>query len=90
MVNIESMTVFNMSDRIGFVRHASEYWLLAKVIADRLFSFHSKEPGNSIGVRRGDDSTGSTGPEFILPKYDQTSMQQVNDLISNFQKVQLD
>lgn len=91
MVTDENKTVSNMGNRIGFVCHAAEYWLLAKVIADRLSSSSSNQAVTSPAIQRETNSgIGSTDTraETMLPKFDQTSMQQVNDLISDFQNMQ--
>jgi hypothetical protein len=89
MVTDENMTIFSMGSRIGFVRHAAEYWLLANVIADRLLTCNSDQVGTSYSIQRETNLAVGTGAESIPPKYDQTSMQQVNDLISVFQRMQI-
>ncbi len=80
----EAITPHNMWKRIGFVRYCSEYWLLAKLITERIsagtwMSDGFNQAGNELH-RQGDSVT-------VLDKYDETSMQQVNDLISQFQQV---
>lgn len=71
----------NMWQRVGFCRHAGDFWLLAKIKVDRLSAADAAQNGSA--TRAVED----TDP--ILNKYDQTSMRQVNDLISEFQKVRL-
>lgn len=72
------------------MRHASEFWLLANLIMDRISATDPQEqeqqsnPGNEEVKRAADEP-----PEPILHEYDQTSMQQVNDLISIFQEVHI-
>jgi hypothetical protein len=83
-----------MWKRIGFVRFSPEYWLLGSLIADRLSATTgaSSEPSSVPGGSQGgiQPSSGARGKarsaEPILGKYDQTSMRQVNDLITDFQK----
>jgi hypothetical protein len=73
------------------VRHASEYWLLANFMVERL-SKSKEEDVETVVDPAGEaqspvsiSATNSVGP--LLDQYDQTSMQQVNVLISDFQKV---
>lgn len=72
----------NMWKRIGFSRHASEYWLLVKLIHDRI----SAEI--QTGATRAD--TADESAKAILDRYDETSMRQVNDLIAEFQKTTIE
>lgn len=88
MITDDNMTISNMGNRIGFVRHAAEYWLLAKIIVDRLFTCNSNQLGSSPAIQSEATSAFITGTDSMLSKYDQTSMQQVNDLISLFQNMQ--
>lgn len=79
-----------MWKRIGFVRHASEFWLLASLMMDRIAALNASQTVNNTGK----DLNGINPLEddYLDPlpnKYDQTSMRQVNDLISDFQKVQI-
>lgn len=71
-----------MWKRIGFPRYCHEYWLLANLMADRLVV---------LGSLQGTDLAAlGEGPlDPILNKYDQTSMRQVNDLITGFQTFQI-
>ncbi|KAJ6166578.1 hypothetical protein N7470_002025 [Penicillium chermesinum] len=72
-----------MWKRIGFCRHCPEYWLLAKLMADRLSLLGSTQQGNEQVLH-------DNGPlDPILRNYDQTSMRQVNDLILGFKAFQL-
>lgn len=75
----------NMWKRVGFMRFAPEFWLLTNVVVDRIIAANRLPPSFDQAVA--DGSTESTDP--ILRKYDQTSMRQVNDLITEFQKVQI-
>ncbi|KAL2754156.1 hypothetical protein ACRALDRAFT_1063086 [Sodiomyces alcalophilus JCM 7366] len=85
------LTPENAWKRIGFKRHAPEFWLLASVIMERLTSADSWRRQKSSWVTDQADlsSLGATPPDQIFTKYDQTSMHQVNDIISDFHKVQL-
>lgn len=71
------LTPSTMWKRIGFSRYAYEYWTLAKLIVDRI----------ALTTYLNDDSTTDEASESLLPKYDDTSMKQVNDLITEFQKI---
>lgn len=70
-----------MWKRNGFFRFCAEYWLLANLMADRLTGAEMSR-GDSFLVN---DSV----LDPILSQYDQTSMRQVNDLITGFQTFQL-
>ncbi|KAK4129800.1 hypothetical protein N657DRAFT_653081 [Parathielavia appendiculata] len=85
-----------MWKRIGFVRFSPEYWLLGSLITDRLSATtttstsadQAAAPGTSEGFSHPSSSSDAKArfSEPILGKYDQTSMRQVNDLITDFQK----
>lgn len=90
MVPGDVLTPENAWRRIGFCRHAHEYWLLAGVIIDRIESTDTS--GGEGGQQHNspeDASTDGAASDPILTRYDQTSMRQVNDLISDFQKFQI-
>jgi hypothetical protein len=84
---ITDMSPHDMWKRIGFMRNAPEFWLLAKIVLERLESARkTAEIADSvIGV---DDRRGSLS-QSVLDKYDETSMNQVNELIKDFQRVVL-
>ncbi|KAJ5167776.1 uncharacterized protein N7482_003370 [Penicillium canariense] len=69
--------------RIGFCRHCPEFWLLAKLMTERLATLGSLQP--EIEHLPLDD----IALDPILNQYDQTSMRQVNNLIIGFQTFQL-
>ncbi|KAK4497141.1 hypothetical protein PRZ48_011591 [Zasmidium cellare] len=70
-----------MWKRVGFSRYACEYWTLAKLIVDRIsLSAFLKE------TTQQEQSTGES-QDSLLEKYDDTSMKQVNDLITEFQRI---
>ncbi|CAK7206109.1 hypothetical protein SEUCBS139899_008893 [Sporothrix eucalyptigena] len=78
----------DMWRRTGFMRHSPEYWLLAHLVIDRLSAQQPKH------LHMGMHHTGmhvadNTARDPILAKYDETSMRQVNDLISQLRNVQL-
>jgi hypothetical protein len=80
----------DMWKRVGFTRHASEYWLLGKFMVERLSK--SKDDRETVGGSTGRvqsvvSISGVESGGLLLDLYDQTSMQQVNSLISDFQKV---
>lgn len=82
-VNDTQIRPENMWRRIGFCRYCPEYWLLANLMADRLATLGALQQGNGM-------TTVDEGPlDPILDQYDQTSMQQVNDLIMGFQMFQI-
>ncbi|PKS08387.1 hypothetical protein jhhlp_005331 [Lomentospora prolificans] len=84
------LTPENAWRRIGFCRHAHDYWLLASVIIDKLTSPVCDMTVNPASSPESD--TGQSPPRentTILTQYDQTSMQQVNELIADFQKIQI-
>ena len=83
-----------MWKRIGFFRFSPEYWLLGSLLTDRLSANTVTSPdlssanGGSLGfLHTSATARGKArSAEPILEKYDQTSMRQVNDLITGFQK----
>ena len=86
----ENLRPDNMWRRIGFSRFCPEYWLLAKLITERL-SLPSPTGDHNVldgfnGISSGPDH--STEPsEVLLPQYDETSMKQINKLIADFQAI---
>ncbi|KAK1829514.1 hypothetical protein QBC39DRAFT_262799 [Podospora conica] len=81
-----------MWKRVGFVRFSPEYWLLGILLLDRISATaeHARQKASGRGMleNRMDCGGGARGKsiEPILDKYDQTSMRQVNDLITDFQR----
>jgi hypothetical protein len=75
-----------MWQRVGFCRHAGDFWLLASVKVDRLSAAETEQHHTIRGNTAFEDSEQS---DQILSKYDQTSMRQVNELILEFQRVHL-
>ncbi|KAK4209438.1 hypothetical protein QBC37DRAFT_54248 [Rhypophila decipiens] len=99
MVQEDALTPDTMWKRVGFVRHTPEYWLLGSLLTDRIASNTSgaqEERGSQNDLDHG-SSSASSGKVAktitrtpILDKYDQTSMRQVNELITDFQRVQME
>lgn len=85
MVNRDTLSPNELWKRVGFMRHSAEYWLLAKLLVDRLASSDGSMSSSDPAMIDG----GATH-EPILTRYDQTSMLQVNDLITGFQNVHID
>ncbi|KAL2256901.1 hypothetical protein VTK26DRAFT_956 [Humicola hyalothermophila] len=82
-----------MWKRVGFVRFSPEYWLLGSLLTDRISSTTSTSQDQQASSGSFPGAASQTPPsnkprsvEPILGKYDQTSMRQVNDLITDFQK----
>lgn len=73
--------------RTGFMRRAPEYWLLAQAKLERLQSTQrSLEAAETLSGR---DNWLCNVPGTVLPKYDETSMEQLNEFISSFQAMRL-
>lgn len=88
----------DMWRRTGFMRHSPEYWLLAHLVINRLSAAGSDSRSarllsRGLGLYSVDStaraSAEDTTGDPLLTKYDETSMRQVNDLISQFQGIQL-
>ena len=84
-----------MWKRVGFVRFSPEFWLLGSLLTDRISSTtaapqdqNSSSGGFSTSPFQASNKPRSVEP--ILGKYDQTSMRQVNDLITDFQRFHFD
>lgn len=73
----------DMWKRVGFARFANEYWLLASLIVDRITAAALGSTFNNPELQYGKEPD----EDNVLTKYDETSMKQVNELISEFQKV---
>lgn len=82
-----------MWKRIGFMRHAEEYWLLAKLMVDNLSRNEQSSDHVSQWASGFETSTLSNAEACsanpLLNEYDETSMEQVNALIADFQRVGL-
>lgn len=74
----------NSWKRIGFYRNALEYWLLGRIKLEKMeSSLQTDEPGDDF---YGTENRSATHVPSILPKFDETSMDQINDLITSFQR----
>lgn len=74
-----------MWKRSGFIRHAPEYCLLAKVILERVQTEQALPLTDRLPV----DSGHQGGQRPVLDKYDETSMSQINQLITSFQDMEI-
>ncbi|EXJ69403.1 uncharacterized protein A1O5_07439 [Cladophialophora psammophila CBS 110553] len=75
-----SSSVYDLWKRTGFMRHAAEFHLLAKIIVKHVEMCQrdrTTAQSNSFMLT-------SAAQPFGFEKYDETSMQQVNDLIVSF------
>lgn len=78
-----------MWERYGLCKYCPEYWLLANLMITHLNDICSQS-GTQENAGQGHSGCLDDGPvDSILNKYDQTSMRQVNDLISAFQNYQI-
>lgn len=96
------LSLETMWKRVGFVRFSPEYWLLGTLLTDRIVASTAALPQGPCSNEADDARALAEGRiaasgriqarsvEPILDKYDQTSMRQVNDLITNFQKFHVD
>ena len=88
-----SLNPEQMWKRVGFLRYSVEYWSLASLILDRISTSatNQQHPGitSDTGISR-QTALPNDPPSEILDRYDETSMRQVNDLISEFQKARID
>lgn len=73
------------------MRYSPEYWLLASVMVGRLKEADSDAAGKTTRTGDGIESSppGSSSSDRILSQYDQTSMHQVYELISDFKQFQI-
>lgn len=93
-VGEEEVSCRDLWRRIGFVRHAAEYWLLASFMLEKISTASAARLDETIPVG-GDGGDSRTAPDVgttstvepMLGKYDETSMQQVHDLLADFQKM---
>jgi len=96
------LSLETMWKRVGFVRFSPEYWLLGTLLTDRIVANATALPQGLYSDEadearaRAEGRTAASGRiqarsvDPILDKYDQTSMRQVNDLITNFQRFHVD
>lgn len=75
----------SMWQRIGFYHSSDEYWMLAKLMVDRVTT--SKHHERDQALKDGFSTDDARARDGLLAKYDETSMSQVNELIADFQRV---
>lgn len=66
----------NLWKRVGFLRHASEFWQLARLLLGKIITNNQ------------DDTTDFEGTEQ-LSRYDHTDMGEVNELIMEYRRMNL-
>ncbi|KAH6884843.1 hypothetical protein B0T10DRAFT_577204 [Thelonectria olida] len=70
-----------MWKRVGFFRHADEYWLLAKLMLER---WKSKTEGDSEGPN---SILLENDTDSLEASYDESDMKNIHQMISDFQKM---
>lgn len=86
------LTPENMWKRVGFMRHAAEYWLLASLLLDRICRIEHPQHADEKPLPSSSEIQEAKPEQTLHPllkKYDETSMQQVNDLIADFQRTSI-
>lgn len=98
---VEISTPQDMWKRTGFVRHAEEYWYLAKLMMQKLKNISRARNAEQVSTGEGmlqvagspsmtaPTSTQAEDQHQLLRNYDETSMQQINALIADFQKAEI-
>ena len=84
-----SMEPSEMWKRVGFMKHAKEYWMLARLIVIAAEKRVSKEDSKVEEATLASSSMFPDNDGFALTNYDETSMQQVNQLISDLQEINI-
>jgi hypothetical protein len=77
----------DMWKREGIMKHAQEYWLLARIMLERKASSQQERE-----VGDGRSNFNSELHDDVLPeqeKYDETSMSQLNALLTSFQALKM-
>jgi hypothetical protein len=83
-----SLNPDEMWKRVGFMRNAPEFWLLAKIVLERVEADRCQVELTNPFI----DSSGNRVDNLplgspVLDRYDETSMGQVNDIIMMFQRL---
>lgn len=73
--------------RIGFFRNAPEYWLLARVMLERVEAARQRIEANEVFFGSGDARDSGIPP--TLAKFDETSMAQLRNFITSFQELSI-
>lgn len=89
MVLSEEVTASNAWKRIGFMRYSPEYWLLARLMIDRLQRSEDGTDATACSYKDESEHEPVDAAAHTLANFDQTSMQQVNSLISELQDVRI-
>lgn len=66
----------NLWKRVGFLRHASEFWQLARLLMGKIM------PANQ-------DEMGNTEETQLSSRYDHTDMGEVNELIMEYRRMNI-
>jgi hypothetical protein len=79
----QSVSDTDMWRRPGFWKHASEFWLLSRILLDRMVS--SQRGAEAAETLSGSDNTRCEVEPHMLDEYDETSLIRINGFIRNFQ-----
>lgn len=82
--NSPTLELQDMWKRIGFMRHAYEFWLLADLIIQRMTL--NSVPANGLDPGQ---SYHEAIVNPVLPNYDQNNMRQMNELIVSFENARI-
>ena len=89
-INADDLLPEKMWERYGFWKYCFEYWLFANLVVGSISNLYDSPINDQAETGQGDSEYLSDDfVDPILNKYDQTSMRQVNDLISSFQNCQI-
>jgi uncharacterized protein (DUF608 family) len=81
----------DMWKRLGFSRYCPEYWLLANLLVNKMSAaiLQQQQLVRPDTMDGNGELCSARIVEPVLDKYDQTSMRQVNDLITSFRSFEL-
>lgn len=89
-INADDLLPDKMWERYGFWKYCFEYWLFANLVVGSISNLYDSPIDDQAETGQGDSEyLRDDFVDPILNKYDQTSMRQVNDLISSFQNCQI-
>ena len=71
------------------MRHTAEFWLLARIVLKQIEAALSTKSNAENDLLRNHTSQTSNVSSTVLKKYDETSMSQVNDIITAYQAMHL-
>jgi len=86
---IDEFSPYDEWKRIGFMRHTAEFWLLARIVLKQIEAALSTKSNAENDLLRNHTSQTSNVSSTVLKKYDETSMSQVNDIITAYQAMHL-